>query len=68
MIYEHSLRGEQAVSAHGADGAPWGLGWRSGLWDCSPGHDPLHGLPGDVRDEVVVGVVMQDGDCSESRG
>ena len=45
-----------------ADGAP---GWyeRWGLWDRSAGHDPLRWLPGDVRDEVVVGVVMQDSDA-----
>jgi len=33
-----------------------------GLWDSSAGHYPLRWLPGDVRDEVVVGVVMQHGD------
>jgi len=33
-----------------------------GLWDRPPGHDPLRLLSGDTRDEVIVAVVMQQGD------
>ena len=44
-----------------AGGTPRWCELRRGLRD-SRRHDPSHWLPGDARDEVVVGVVMQYGD------
>jgi hypothetical protein len=43
-------------------GVPAGSGLRTicRLGDASSGEDPLHGLAGEVRDALVVGVVVQD--------
>src|SRR5215470_7234307 len=55
-LYSYALPTASRTRASAASRA---AGWcRWGLWDSSAGHDPLHWLPGDARDEVVVGVVM----------